>query len=164
MAFLKDLKVGKGAEEALSQLLTKCGISNKPPEKENRKLWDLECACEFVAEGFTVEVKFDAYEKRSGNIAIELYNPKSGKESGLSATKADLWAHCLSDGIFLTATPKLRDYVDKTKPSRIIASGGDDNAYIYLYKREDIMPSIFLSVEEDGANLLKVLRELLNVG
>ena len=164
--FVKDLKVGKDAEQKLMELLNGVGVKTGPVSVDNRKFWDLEC--EGFQDGdfgsfndFTVEVKFDAYEQKSGNIAIELHNPKSDKPSGLGLTKATLWAHCLHDAIFLTATQKLRDYVDKTKPDRIIKRGGDGNAFIYLYKRIDLMPAIFKEVNGDGSNLISILLELL---
>ena len=42
-----------------------------------------------------VEVKNDLYAAKSGNIAIEVYNPHSNKKSGLSITKITLFYNAI---------------------------------------------------------------------
>jgi hypothetical protein len=154
MSFLNDLRVGKDAQEALKQKLLILGFANI---SENNDI-----AYDLLADEIKIEVKFDKYEERSGNIAIEFFNTKSNKPSGITATKADLWCHILQkDGsylIYLTSTVKLKDFIEKNKPFRIIESGGDGNASLLLFKTDIIIPAIFTLLESCTTK-----NELLNV-
>lgn len=96
---------------------------------------------------FTIEVKNDEYAKRSGNVAIEVFNPKSNKASGLSATKANFWAQVLDDEVWITTVDKLREFTKTAKPHKIIDVGGDNNATLMLYKKEDILNEIFTRID-----------------
>jgi hypothetical protein len=96
----------------------------------------------------TTEVKFDEYERKSGNVAIEVYNPRLGKPSGVTATKAFFWAHVLVDKVvWLTPVEKLREYLDNHAPGRIIDVGGDKNATLWLYPSCEILADAFFRVD-----------------
>ena len=98
-------------------------------------------------EVFTVEVKYDEMQGKTGNIAIEIYNSKSGKPSGLTATKATLWCHVLKDSTWITSVEKLKEFCEDTPPFKSFNSVGDGNASILLYKTEDIL-KIFERIDE----------------
>ena len=139
--FFNDLKRGKTAEQLLVQLLTDAGLPSRA-DKQARQQWDV--ISDFGKDEITTEVKYDEYENRSGNVAIEVYNPRLGKPSGVTATEAFFWAHVLVDGVaWITPVSKLKKYVDKHAPERIIDRGGDNNACLWLYKSLDILPDAF---------------------
>ncbi len=164
-SYVETLGAGTKGEVLVSQLLLKAGISNqKNPETKNKALmieWDLEA---FMGQRrFTLEVKFDQMEQKTGNVAVEYWNVKQCKPSGISATSADIWCFCFSDGtVWMANTSRLRQFIADTKPFREISCGGDQNAAMKLYKREVILPSVFLRIDNIfPAQAIEVLNELL---
>jgi len=147
---VRDLAIGKIAEDRVAKLLQEISCTDiREVDKANRVFWDLM----FTIDGaiHAAEIKNDIYALRSGNIAIELYNPKLGKESGLTSTKADLWVFVVGEEVWASNTAMLRDYVAKNKPFRIIDSGGDNNALLYLYKKDALMPGLFKRIDDIDA-------------
>ena len=152
MGILKDLEIGESAEKKIINLYKRFGYpSAKNEDTKTRSYYDITSALPFIRvlhsqgltmEKFTTEVKHDLYANKSGNIAIETFNPKTGKDSGLSITKADLWIH-ITDIPYITSVKILKEYVEENKPFRIISCGGDDNATLYLYKADIILDAIF---------------------
>lgn len=161
MSFQQDLRRGGGAQSLVIELLNKCGFNSIPVNGRgpDRSFWDITTTGNEIQ--FTTEIKFDEYEARSGNIAIETHNPRLGKPSGLGITKAFFWAHVLSDGaVWLTQVDRLKIYVEETEPKRTIGAGGDGNATLLLYQSGLILPAIFTRI--DGMNpeeLLTYIRE-----
>ena len=92
----------------------------------------------------------------TGNIAIEIYNPKSGKPSGLTATKATLWCQVLQDSVWITSVKALRKFCEETPPFKMFSSAGDGNAAILLYRTEDIL-TIFERIDECNSEQLQAL-------
>jgi len=146
----RDLAIGLQAEKRLVSLLEThkyvCEIKNKYEydilaTKNFRKTTTKE-AYTFEA---TFEVKNDIMAAKTGNIAIEFYNTRSCKDSGIAGTRADFWVH-ITDKIYIISVTKLRELLKTTKPKRIISSGGDNNASLYLYPIE-FMTSNFECLE-----------------
>ncbi len=164
MSIQKDMRDGDEAEQRLLAIFRDAGlIGAKNIDPKTRKFWDLEASSVKLTD-FTVEVKNDRYAIKSGNIAVEIFNPKSLKDSGLSATKADLWAVMVGQEFWIAKTEKLREYVDKNKPLRIIHGAGDGNATILLFKSDDILPSVFTRIDElSKKDVNKVLLTLLDI-
>lgn len=164
MGILKDMAEGESAEQRLISLLQNAGLEAiKNTDTKTRKFWDVEAIlidienCVTVSE-FTIEVKNDKYALRSGNIAVEIFNPKSKKESGLTVTQAELWAVMVGDEFWICNTARLRRFVDEEKPHRIVDVGGDNNATMLLYKKEHIF-TIFHRVDGKKADALRRLIE-----
>ena len=114
---------------------------------------------------FTVEVKYDMREARSRNVAIEFFNPKSGKPTGIDVTKADLWVHVLTNPLsaWVTNVGLLRRYIRDNDPLRIVECGGDENASFFLYKREKIFSDIFQQLDGlSPVSLWKLIKRMLN--
>lgn len=162
--FVRDLRLGNKGQQITIALYDKCGLSstivdNKGP---NRSLWDIETTGSNIR-SFTTEVKFDAYEARSGNIAIETFNPRSGKPSGLGITGAFFWSHVLSDNsVWLTRVSDLKQFVEVTPPKKTVSCGGDDNATLLLYANSIILNGVFTRVDLlTGNELFKFLEEKL---
>lgn len=151
--FLKDKKVGDEGEEKVIQLLGNFGFPVQRTVGKNIK-YDLEC------EYFTIEVKNDIYAAKSGNLAIEFFNSKSNKPSGIMATEADFWVHLACGSIFFCLVSELKEFLDNNTPDRIIQKGGDGNASLMLYVLESMCPP-FEELTKDNFNtkLRKLTKE-----
>ena len=150
MGFVSDKIKGENAEDSVAKILSAHWDVHKAHEVETGAFsdWDLSVAQpETGHEVFTVEVKYDEMQAKTGNIAIEIYNPKSGKPSGLTATKANLWCQVLKDSAWITSVKALRKFCEETPPFKMFSSAGDGNAAILLYKTEDIL-KIFDRIDE----------------
>lgn len=140
---LKDLANGKNGESRVAAIFTNFGFTLEEVDKENRSFYDLKS----TEPAFTVEVKNDVYSACSKNVAIEIFNCKSSKASGLTVTKSTLWAHIIEGKVYLTTTQKLKDFVANNKPVKTVYAAGDKNADIMLFAVSEIL-SIF-TAEED---------------
>jgi hypothetical protein len=159
MGFVKDYNKGKQGEQKVSEILSEIGSVSKAPNKKFYD-WDLSVtpndrAC--YDKDFTVEVKFDEMEDSTGNIAIETRNNKSDSDSGLTATKADLWCHVLVDSVWITSVRRLKDFILENKPVRIVKRAGDGNAEILLFKTDGIL-HIFNRIDGFDKNKKDFLR------
>lgn len=152
----KQLSQGKDGENRLTALLELAGYQPKPVSKAERSFYDL-----LVDNDFTVEVKNDIRAKTTGNVAIEVYNCVSDRNSGLSVTRADLWVHIIDNEVWMTSVIRLSSFVGILEPSRIIQAAGDGNATIYLYKKDYIMPTIFHRI--DTMNNLELVCTILSL-
>ena len=77
-----------------------------------------EKALALILQDKKIEVKTERDKwKKTGNIAIELYNHNKNEPSGLSKTKADYWA---------TIKTRVKEIV--TSGKGVIVNGGDFNA------------------------------------
>ena len=166
--FKRDEAIGKIAENLVSRLMNGCGLETTPVSDVDRKYWDLRVDVPkewlFKDNHFTIEIKHDVYQARSGNIAIETWNSRKNEPAGIKMTKADLWAHVLSDSIWIARTGDLRNFIDYVKPIRIIEAAGDGNAFIYLYSSDEILESIFHRVDKMTVSDLKnKVKELCSV-
>jgi hypothetical protein len=151
---VSDLYDGRKAEEFIGHLLNEAGLHTVPVDSKgpNRQFWDLETTGQL---DFKTEVKYDKMEERTGNIAIEIWNPKSCKPSGLTITKSDFWCHVLSDAAWIVPTQQLREYLDNNVAFKFIGQGGDSNASFSLYKSHIILPAIFTRIDHLEASELK---------
>lgn len=159
----RDIAIGNSAEHFICYILARAEIDAKTAEDKG-KCPDYDIEASLNRRVFTIEAKYDIYEARSGNVAIEFYNPKSGRPSGIDATKADLWVHVLAKPMTAWAvhTDRLRQYVKENKPLRVVTCGGDDNASMYLYRREKIFTDIFERLDGlSPASLRELLENLL---
>lgn len=150
MGFVSDKIKGEKAEDSVANILSSYWDIHKASDIKKGRFydWDLSAAQPGTShEVFTVEVKYDEMQAKTGNIAIEIYNPKSGNPSGLTATKANLWCHVLQDSSWITSVKALRKFCEETPPFKMFSSAGDGNAAILLYKTEDIL-KIFDRIDE----------------
>ena len=149
--FQKSKSIGKFGENLVINYLRLGNIEVSPnSDKETRSFHDLDC--KIGAKRFTVEVKLDFLAAKTGNMAIEISNTKTGADSGLSVTKSTLWAVLVKDEenwvIFLTKTESLRDFI-KNHKGREFKGAGDGNATLLLYKMADII-HIFRRIDNLG--------------
>ncbi len=165
MTYLTDLSKGHKAEEYIRQLFAAAGIKselNASRKKKDLLAWDIEATLDKVQ--FYVECKYDLYEARSGNVAIEYFNVKTATDSGLMATSADIWCHVLDKPMtaWVCRVSDLKEYFHKKPCHRNIPCGGDDNSSMKLYVRERIFGDIFTQIDNLNKEQLRtVLRNLL---
>lgn len=148
MGFKYDLAVGNKAEAMVQLIFGSNGITSDINTDRNEK-YDIKAVLP-DKRIFTAEVKFDLYCARSGNIAIEFYNPKQGKHSGVMATLADCWIHIITSpmSVWLTSVKSLKNYIATSPAYKTVACGGDDNSSMYLYKKDIIFGAIFQRIDE----------------
>jgi hypothetical protein len=87
-------------------------------------------------EEFAVEIKNDIYAAKSGNVAIEYFNPKTNKPSGITITKSHIWCHIINGEALIVLTDSLKEFISTAKPKRIVYKAGDKNADLLLYDVE----------------------------
>lgn len=135
MSILNDLSIGDKGEQLVKQTLENLGFEcefNK--DKKIRQDYDL-----LIKPDITVEIKNDIYSKRSGNVAIEYFNSKSKKPSGIAATKAQFWCHIISEIPYICTVDSLKNFIATEKPKRTLTNVGDGNADILLFSIEHIV-------------------------
>ena len=151
---------GRIGEDFAKGVLESCGIKcSKNDDYEKRYDYDLEC--KVGRKYFTIEGKYDYKAEETGNIAIEHHNTKVDRPSGITATKADLWVYVLGTGDKLNAwvvkSQSLKSFLEEVPPFKEVVYGGDNNAALYIYKKEDILGPLFIrmdDLEEDGLKAL----------
>lgn len=147
MGIRKDMAEGDVAEQKVIALFQKFGFkASKNNDVKTRKFWDIE-----IERGITkgkIEVKNDKYANRSGNIALEFYNPKSGKDSGIAVTQADLWIVMVDNELWMAGTISLKIFIEKNKPCRIVATAGDGNASLMLYDKNRLFGEVFHRIDD----------------
>jgi len=136
---LKSKLQGDEVEDTLVSVLSKFGQTQKNTEYGLRYEYDVECN---ISDGkvnykLTFECKNDVMAKKTGNVAIEYHNSKKNEPSGVSRTSAVFWAHKIGGIIWIVSVKALKDFIDVTKPVKVIESGGDDNANLLIYRIDD---------------------------
>lgn len=138
----RTLRIGKKAENFIKNSFEKFDVKCYDSEEgEIKHKHNIDARHDMYIkrnnEKVRIEVKYDIMAEKTGNIAIETWNTKINKPSGLKSTIADIWAVVIPDGpnltFWLISVKKLKDFVRNTPPKRIIENAGDDNAKIFLY-------------------------------
>jgi len=164
MGFVRDKIKGENAEDSVANILSSYWDVHKASDLQSGAFSDWDLSAAQIGTGyevFTVEVKYDEMQAKTGNVAIEIYNPKSGNPSGLTATKANLWCQVLKDSAWITSVKALRKFCKETPPFKMFSSAGDGNAAILLYKTEDIL-EIFERIDEcQKEKIFKKINSLL---
>lgn len=159
----KSLEIGQKGQELVRSVLATAGIDSLHNEEyAKREHFDVVVAACPLWPEFTIEVKYDLMSARTGNLAIEFYNSKSVKASGIEVTQSNIWAHVLPDGsVWFCNTAKLLEFSRNEKPLRIVYGGGDDNADLKLYEKTHIL-EIFTKVNGLGKQqLIDVIKGML---
>jgi hypothetical protein len=133
MSFDSDLNTGLKAERAVIKKLQK----EMPTLKQDQVGSDYDLIDD---NGYTIEVKFDRLSEKTPNVGVEyLYK---GKDSGISATKADEWVHIFNlDGEWVFAripVSQLKAFIRNNWQYLRKVDGGDDLlAKMVLIDKED---------------------------
>lgn len=135
MSFVSDNKKGMSAElhvkKFFERMDTQCVLGEK------NKTIEYDMTVKIGRKKYKCEVKYDIMAEKTGNLAIEFYNPKLGKNSGIASTESHIWIVVVNDKgnktIWAINTDKLKAFIKANSPKRIVSVGGDDNASLYLY-------------------------------
>lgn len=143
--FISDLKEGRKAERFVKRLFVEAGITIE--KSSNTSKFDF--TCKYLGEEASVEIKFDKMNAITGNIALEYWNPRTNKPSGITASKADFVVYVLTTPLtaLVCRIDKLRLFIEKNTPDKIITGGGDGNSNMYLYKTQKLN-QVFVSLSE----------------
>jgi hypothetical protein len=99
---------------------------------------------------------------QTGNLAIEFRNSRTGRDSGIAATRSHIWVHVIPKplSVYVARTADLIRFTAEEKPLRVVRGGGDGNADLFLYKMDHILPA-FVGLDvtrtEDLPRLLEYL-------
>jgi hypothetical protein len=130
--FVRDLRRSKDAVEALMNHYKGLGYEvGELVGKEEQKLGDFWYRPLTDVNRTNVEVKFDMYAKRSGNLCFEKSN--GTKATGIMTTQADHIMYVVPGDdtytVFVFNPEKLRDFIENS-PRITIKSGGDKKKFI----------------------------------
>lgn len=162
---MKSLSLGNKGEDFAIKIFTNANIeAEKNEDVSKREYYDL--VCKIGKKKFTAEVKYDWMAQKTGNIAIEFYNSKSQKNSGIAVTKANLWIHMLEDGSNLTmwaaSVKELKKFIKDNPAHKQVFDVGDNNACLHLYKEKILLNNLLHRCETlDEKALKKLIRKLL---
>jgi len=150
--YLKSKDIGDYAENRVGEIFSSIGKVSKNDNVD----YDLLVTYD---KKFTIEIKYDFYSEKSGNIAIEYLNTKKNKPSGIYASKADFWVYYLGpELIYLIKKESLLKFVKEEKPHRKV-HGGDNNSAMFLYKKEHILPRFINIFGLDRECLVRLIEE-----
>jgi len=153
-SFLKSKDLGDYAEKEVEKLFSFMGMTSKSNNIEYDLLVEYD-------RPFSLEIKYDIYAAKSGNIAIEYFNTKKNKPSGIMASKADFWIYYLGeDSIYFITLKKLIEFTQKEQPFRLV-EGGDKNAALMLYKKDHILSSFTNLVGLNNNDIERIIRKEL---
>lgn len=142
-AFKRTFAEGREGEEAITRALSGVGFTvERAPLREKTR--DLDVRGHGLA--FSLEVKRDLWQTRTGNLALEYRNPNTGEPSGVLATRADLFAFVLGgapySGVWVARSGSVRSFFFSQPFLKDIHRGGDGNASFRLYRDSHLL-SIF---------------------
>lgn len=141
MTFAKDMKKAKKLELLLIDFLGECGY--KAELNNDSSSYEFYDIITTLPKQITFEVKADYKSSLTGNLAIEHYNCKQNKPSGINISKADFWCHIVYENkipnMYFAKREELLKFINENEPFKKIIAGGDDNANLFLYKKNDIL-------------------------
>lgn len=123
--FRRDLAASHEAVEAIMEHLEEQGHKTEELPRERQGEGDIE-----VDGSDTIEVKYDLYAKRSGNLCFEMSNGK--KPTGIMTTQANSVYYVVPNGtgknVYAFETAALRKYIQQ--PENVtIKKGGDKKKF-----------------------------------
>lgn len=151
MGFISDKSKGDFAEKLVASYFSSFGWNVRI--NTDRKIpYDIEItptiktslglAHDMFVSKFTAEIKYDIMSQKTGNLAFEVLNTKSGKDSGINATEATVVIYVLPDKtMWIILAQSLRNFMGHTTLRMV--SGGDDNSYMALCPKEFVLGSLF---------------------
>jgi Holliday junction resolvase len=130
---LKSLIIGDEAELEVIEYLNSIGFAtSKNTDTKTRQFYDIEAT--YDNKSITLEIKHDKMAAKTGNVAIEYYNSKQCKPSGIYVTKAKWWVHKIDGVMWICEVEKLINFTKTEKADKMIVGGGDKNADLFIYR------------------------------
>lgn len=167
--FRSDIRTGAEGEGRFAAVAEQSGLQARRNSARSRKAlsrFDYRVAVPAHDKTVDVEVKYDVYEARSGNVAVEVGNPRAGTPSGLTATTATVWVFVLKDGsVWAARVSDVKRAVERASTDdgyvRHIPVAGDDNAELHLMRRHPFFDKYFFRLDglapDEVAAILAVL-------
>lgn len=151
MSYRASADLGRVGEDFVRELMDAAAIENSrncAESLEELTGWDIKCTLFDLP--FTIEVKFDAMEAKTGNIAVEYHNSALNKPSGIMATTSALWLIVLQKPMtaWVCNSDELRAHLTHGKCLRDIRCAGDGNASLKLYRRRELFEELFCRIDE----------------
>lgn len=162
--FLASRELGGRAEGLVGDLFAGAGVRCERAPSGDHPGFDLRLR--LGRRELTAEVKYDALAARTGNLALEYYNVRSGKPSGILATSADVWLYVLDprpgeagDGprVWLARSGALKTWFWRAKYHRRVTRCGDGNAAVMLFRADELLPRVFTRVDDRRPDELRRL-------
>lgn len=161
--FRRDLAIGEMAEKEVCKILEKAGM-----ESTKNKDRSTDISVLIGNRIFYGEVKFDILAYKTGNMAVEYANSRTGMPSGILSTTSDFWFAVLGDigkkmEVWICSTEALKNHFQQNKGYKDVEGAGDGNATIRLFRLDTVLDSLFtridnLSVEEVRKEVAKVVK------
>ena len=146
--FPTDLITGHIAENLFIDVLaTKAVFTDFKHNTDKAHLEDYDISYNHNGRYTTAEVKHDLKSDFTGNLAIEYWNTKQMKHSGINATKADIFVIQIKDRFLVFPTQDLKALAFDSK--RKFKQGSTDNSLLIL---------IPISVAEPFAKSISITR------
>lgn len=167
--FKSDLSTGATGEGRFAAVVKAAGLpveANPGESRADKAGYDLRVDIPPHEVRLDVEVKHDVSEAKTGNVAVETFNPRSGKPSGLSSTAAAVWVFVLKDNtVWAARVGDVRRAVGRASRDegyvRRIAVAGDGNAEIHLFRRGPFFGATFFRLDDvSGDELAAILAAL----
>ena len=154
--------LGKNGELYVVDIFTKLGFKAEL-NNDYDKRYDYDITIDLDGKKYTIEVKYDLYSIKSGNIAIEYWNSKKDTAAGINATLADIWVQLLPQKnceiyVYAISVNKLKDYIKNNSPFKNIFSGGDKNSNMLIYRIEDIISEF---IRLDSITIPSVMKSVI---
>ena len=130
---LKSLAIGQEAELELVTHLNSIGMKAHVNQVKELR-YDFDVQADYKLSSVTFEAKNDKMATKTGNVAIEYYNSKQCKPSGIYVTKAKWWVHKIDGVMWICEVEKLINFTKTEKADKMIVGGGDKNADLFIYR------------------------------
>lgn len=155
-----SFKLGNQGEDLLISFFNKLGLECTKASERSHDL-----ILKYTSD-ILVEVKNDVYSRRSGNIALEFYNTKQCKPSGIAASQSHLWCHIHYNNqntyISFCPTKLLKEWFEREVAKKIISCGGDDNSSMKLYS-QDLLSQHFFTIKTTDIVSLQDIEGVLKI-
>ncbi len=158
--FQQDLAIGKLVEKYVGKIFEDLGFEVEYNNDRYIK-WDIRIKKK--KKNYTIEIKFDKFERRSGNLAFEIFNPKKNTPSGVYITEANLWCHVISPEydkyeVYICSTRDLRTFLNNIKPDKVVLHAGDGNATLKLYNKYKVLKILLKPLTKYTICKLKIMQ------
>lgn len=156
--FYKDRKIGINKEMEIAQYLVDTGFVARKSSSLGHDL-DIWGDGEPVTK---LEIKFDQKYSITGKLAVEFYNHKQGRSSGIQNSKADIWVYYISEQEIMAIPSQVLKSLVLMYQDHIV-SGGDQNSNLVLIpfkKVQECFLNLKQSSKKEIQNLFKMGRKL----
>jgi hypothetical protein len=137
------LAYGHAAERRAAEVLSAAGC---PARRLDGRLNDL--AVRVGDREAVAEVKGDRMAAVTGNVAVEFWNTRADRPSGLSATRAHLWLVVIDGAVWAASVNSVRrTFSAGGQHVRDVLAAGDGNAAVRLFPARAVLGPCFVRLD-----------------